>query len=391
MKKKKIVWITLLIVTFTLVSCIKDEAKNKECDILKAWVQSDEYASYFSDQNLMHKDNISSIENEITFTVRLGALQHLSHVPVYFEITSGATIEPANGSAQDFTAGPVTYTVTSEDGAWTRQYKVSFVEPSFPTFKFGFENVEVFDNVLTKSQYHIFYDFDESGQRQNFWSTPNPGAAVTLGFSHQPEDFPTYSVEDGYVGKGVCLETISTGLMGQQLKKPFSPGTIYFGKFILENLITNTTRTTQFGIRVTREPLRVTGYYKYTPGEKFIDKDSKEIVGRIDEGCIYALFYKNKDAQGKDYYIYAGDVVDQSRLGTIDNVYRYARIEKVISTDKWTYFEMYFDGLDVDPQEVADGAFNMALVFASSKDGSFFEGAVGSKLYIDEVEVTFKN
>ena len=31
-------------------------------------------------------------------------------------ITPGATIEPANGSVQDFTEGPVVYVVTSQDG-----------------------------------------------------------------------------------------------------------------------------------------------------------------------------------------------------------------------------------------------------------------------------------
>ncbi|MDY6250502.1 MAG: PCMD domain-containing protein [Bacteroidaceae bacterium] len=38
-----------------------------------------------------------------------------------------------------------------------------------------------------------------------------------------------------------------------------------------------------------------------------------------------------------------------------------------------------------------DGGYNLALVFSSSKTGDMFEGSVGSTLYIDKVEITFKN
>ena len=60
------------------------------------------------------------------------------------------------------------------------------------------------------------------------------------------------------------------------------------------------------------------------------------------------------------------------------------------ATDQWTRFEMFFEGKDADNKEVADNKFNLALVFSSSKDGAKFEGAIGSTLYVDEVEISFE-
>lgn len=62
MRKLKInsMWITLVFVScvLCLTSCIKDEAGNKECDILNAWVEGDEYAVYFNDKNQMKVSDI---------------------------------------------------------------------------------------------------------------------------------------------------------------------------------------------------------------------------------------------------------------------------------------------------------------------------------------------
>ncbi len=43
---------------------------------------------------------------------------------------------------------------------------------------------------------------------------------------------------------------------------------------------------------------------------------------------------------------------------------------------------------DVDKQ--INGKYNIALVFSSSANGAAFEGAVGSTLYVDEVEIVTK-
>ena len=385
-------WIAtaLLVGTSFLTSCIKDEAKNKECDILNAWVQGDELASCFSDKNQMRKSDISSIEKEITFTVR-SLLSLPKQIPVYFDVTPGATVEPASGSMQDFTAGPVTYTVTSEDGEWRRQYKVAFAEPVLPSFMFSFENVEVSDKTATGCSYHIFYEQSAVGQQKAYvWASGNSGASLTMTNS-QPADFPTSSVDDGYQGKGVCLKTISTGALGEWMRKPIAAGNLFLGNFIYENVLIDPLKCTQFGIPINRIPVRVTGYYKYKPGEKFTDLDMKEVPGRTDEASVYAVFYRNKDAEGNDYFLYGDDVEDLDNIVENNpNVMKVAQVKQLPAADKWTRFEMFFEGKDVDEQEVINDAYNLVLVFSSSKGGADFEGAIGSTLYIDEVELSFE-
>ena len=58
-------------ITFVLcccmISCIKDEAPNNECDIESAWVEGAELEKLFYKPADMRKENISSTETSITF------------------------------------------------------------------------------------------------------------------------------------------------------------------------------------------------------------------------------------------------------------------------------------------------------------------------------------
>ena len=143
-----------------MISCIKDEAPNNECDIESAWVEGSEWEKLFYKPADMRKENISSTETSITFIVRSMAMVP-TELPVNFKTTAKATIEPASGSLQDFTKGPVTYTVTSEDGQWKRAYKVAFTESLLPKSKFSYENVDTLEGgFLVLNKYHQFYELN---------------------------------------------------------------------------------------------------------------------------------------------------------------------------------------------------------------------------------------
>lgn len=376
---RHIYWFTLL---FSLLfsSCIKDELQNTECDILSAWVEGDLYDEYFYQPSQMQLSNISSAEREIVFTVR-SLISLPKQMPIFFTLTPGATIVPENGSIQDFSNGPVVYTITSEDGKWQRQYTVSFKEASLPTYKFSFEN---YTTIKSGSNfYHEFYEMDQSGNPQNLWASGNAGAVLTKKDS-KPEDQPTYSTPDGYRGRGVCLNTQDAGRLGNMFGKPIAAGNLFIGRFILENVLLDALKATEFGRLFDRAPLRVTGYYKYRPGKTFTNKNKKEVPGRIDEASIYAVFYRNKDDEGKDVFLYGDDVLSSP------HIVRKAQVASLPATDEWTLFEMFFEGDAVDPSILESQGYNMTLVFSSSKDGAAFEGAIGSELYIDEVEMYFE-
>ncbi len=365
---------------FLLSSCIKDELPNTECDIVSAWVEGAQYADNFYHPSQMRHDNISSSEREIVFTVR-SLFSLPQRLPINFTITDGASIEPASGSEQDFTSGPVTYVVTSEDGAWKRQYTVTFKEANLPTYKFSFENYETIES--NKNQYHEFYEVDQSGTRHYIWASGNPGAILTK-YGSKAEEQPTYSTPNGYAGRGVCLNTQDAGQLGRMFGKPIAAGNLFMGRFILENVLLDALKATEFGRPIDRVPIRVTGYYKYQPGAVFTDKDMHEIADRTDEASIYAVFYRNKDSEGNDVFLYGDDVL------TSPYIVRKAEVAALPPTSEWTRFEMFFEGDEVDEEILAAQGYNTTLVFSSSKEGASFEGAIGSELYIDEVEVSFE-
>ncbi|MBR1469679.1 MAG: PCMD domain-containing protein [Prevotella sp.] len=368
-----------------LSSCIKDEPLNQECDITSAWLEGDQYAVNFYQPSQMRQDNISTSEKEIVFTVK-SLLSLPDMLPVHFDLTPGATMVPANGSEQNFKNGPVTYTVTSEDGAWSRQYAVVFKEASLPSNKFSFEHVETVAGI-NWNYYHDFYELDAQGNRLNFWASGNPGAIMTKSNS-TAETQPTFSTEDGYVGKGVCMNTQSAGPLGEWIGKPIAAGNLFIGRFVVEKVLQDALKTTEFGRPFNRVPTRVTGYYKYKPGDEFtiLDENKKKVTvpGRVDEASIYAVFYRNKDSNGNPVLLYGDDVQ------TNPHIVRKAQVDALPPTDEWARFEMWFEGGDADPQVLAQLGYSMTLVFSSSKDGAMFEGAVGSTLYVDEVEVFFE-
>ena len=386
---RKFFWMLVVTLPCLMTSCIKDEAANKECDIESAWIEGEAYAQYFYDAAEMRKEYISSIQTDITFTVR--SLISLSkEIPLNLKLTPGATVSPANGSKQDFTAGPVTYTVTSEDGQWQRTYRVIFVEPALPVSKLSFENVEVrIPANKNDNSYHHFFEIDASGTRRDIWDSGNLGALM-LRTNTSPEELPTYSTPDGYTGKGVCLNTQLTGTIGALFNKPIAAGNLFMGKFDINKVFTDPLRGTQFGIEFDKDPIRVTGYYKYTPGSTFTDVRMNTVEGRVDEADIYGVFYRNRDAEGKPYYIYGDDVDSEEKLRANPQVYKIARVASLPPTDEWTRFEMFFEGRDVDSELLKSLGYNLTLVFSSSKRGAYFEGAVGSTLYVDEVEISFE-
>lgn len=369
----------LTLLTLLLTSCIKDEPQNMECDILEAWVEGDHLAQHFSQNSDMRISDVPSSTEQLTFTVRQRAA--LPPIAVHFKLTPGATISPANGSLQDFKNGPVVYTVTSEDGRWHRNYTVVFKESMLPSSKYDFEDFELSSN----SKYYVWFNKADDGTKEHIWASGNEGYMIAKP-NAASTDYPTVPDENGFDGHCIRLTTRSTGSWGKTFKKPIAAGNFFLGSFDSRFALTNTLKTTNMGIVYTKEPVKVTGYYKYTPGEVFTDKDFKEIDSRTDEPAIYAVLYLNHDEQGNEVMLH-GDDVRSSRY-----IVREAEVTSLPATDQWQPFEMTFEGsVPVDAALLANRGYNLALVFSSSKTGDTFEGSVGSTLYIDKVEITFKN
>lgn len=373
----------LLVCAFcaTLTSCFKDEPLNAECDIEYAYLHSDDPEATFY-QLTDSLVEVYSTDNVIEFGVKEDV--DLTALAPEFVITEGATIEPASGSVHDFSDNkPVSYTVTSQDGKWSRTYMVYINHrirtiDEIPTL--SFEN----SMLDTSQRYAVWYETAADGYEINAWATGNPGFAITAGDA-APSEYPSSVLEEGYEGRGVRLITRATGTLGALFGMPIAAGNLFTGTFNTLDALGSATKATRFGTPVSQRPLSFSGYYKYTPGEEVTGEDNKPIPGKIDAGDIYAILYRNTDSEGKAF------TLDGDNVKTSDQIVATAIIDEVKPTTEWTPFDINFTYKEqLDEQILRNYGYSLAIVFSSSINGAYFEGAVGSTLCIDEVKVSYE-
>lgn len=367
-----------LALSVQLSSCIKDESANAEADITKASVEVANGEMLFY-QDSDKEQTVSYATDKIIFRVRPTA--KLGEFAPTFTITKGATISPASGSVQDFSRGPVKYTVTSEDKQWTRTYFVSFAPANNDAREevlYGFEHVR-----LEQDKYHHWFELGSNGEELDIWANGNMGFSLTAG-SAPADAYPTSSTDAGYKGKGVVLTTRSTGALGAMFGKPIAAGNLFTGSFDFSQSFSNPLATTQFGTQINRIPLVFSGYYKYTPGAVLKDQNQKAITGEKDQAVLYAILYRNQDAEGNAVSL------DGSNIQTSPLIVGHAQLGLISEMREWTHFELPFTyTANVDEEALAKYGYSLAIVASSSAKGAEFIGAVGSTLWIDELMVKY--
>ncbi len=349
-----------LLFSVFLFSCIQSEAPNAEADILTCTVPDD----------ILKAE--PEIENEsVTLIVKSDA--DITNLAPVFTLTPGATINPASGTAFDFTT-PHTYTVTSEDKNWTKNYNVRCIVSGIST-EYHFETVSLEPKY---ERYQVFYDISSSGDVVN-WGSAN-SVYVLTNVANKMTDFPTSQADNGYEGKCAKLVTCSTGSLGSLVGMYIAAGNLFIGTFDSGSALTNPLKSTRFGKPFEHIPTYLSGYYKYQPGKEYTSK-GQVVPGKTDQGDIYAIFYETDDNVR---------YLDGTNALTSPNLIYVARISDLKPTDEWTHFYIPFvprPGKFVDKEKLKNGGYQLAVVFSSSIRGDYFEGAVGSTLYVDEVEV----
>jgi len=379
MNKKLKVTIVILFSLVALQSCFKDEPLNAECDIEQAYIHTDNPEEVFFNVT----DTIVNVPydaSQIVFNVRRHA--DVAALALHFRLTEGATIVPENGSVQDFSAGPVTYTVTSEDGQWNRTYMVSVNKVSTITeteIAIDFENYELDPDY---KKFYIWHNILGDGTLGNDWATGNPGYRLSKG-SAKPEEYPTTPIAEGLDGAALKLETCDTGPFGRMSNMRLAAGNMFLGLFDLNIALRQPLMATCFGIPFDKKPVKLSGYYQYTRGEKFQDDKGNTVEGRQDEGNIYAVLYRNHDTDGSEVVLHGDDVKTNSHIVALADL----RIPE--NATEWTPFEIDFNySSEIDPELLENRGYNITVVFSSSIDGAKFEGAIGSCLKVDKVRLT---
>lgn len=393
-----------------LASCIGSEPAGTECDIERCWIHLDEpeavfYHTYDTMAGTpMAADKpewkvIPSAADTVVFSARWDAHVH-APVPIYFQVTPGATLYQLvdgkevpfqNGTAVDLSATSVnehtvqTFVVRSEDGKWHRTYRV-FIQiqpmPSYPEegFLFHFDSYEL---EPIEGKYYLWKESNPFLQDVQ-WANGNPGYRLSVS-SARPEDYPTVPMAEGGVDGGPCLRlrTCDTGGFGRMVNMRLAAGNHFIGTFDVTNALKDALAATRFGLPFAHKPRLLRGFYRYTPGATVQSRNGQPIPEAVDECDIYAVFYRNVDAQGNQIQL------DGSNITSSPEIVAMARIDRSTIDRRgteWVPFSLPFVyQQEVTDEDIRQKRCSITIVFSSSQDGGNFIGAIGSTLWIDEV------
>jgi hypothetical protein len=385
MKTNKLLTTVLLLLSF--FSCNKEELLNSEADILSVeWPEN--VNPVFFGNPIISNDEIRIPINVSTQADQAAVEELLKHLALKLTLTQGAAVFPESGTAMDFSQKRLQhYTVTSEDGKWTKEYKASFFS-MFNNTTFNFEHYEIPDG----KKYHVFYEIAE-GEKQYVWASGNAGFALTAGTT-TAENYPTGAIATGgYLGtSGVKLTTCSTGGLGALVKKPIAAGNLFLGYFDPSIVLTKPLEATQFGVSTLQTSishLRFMG--KYQAGPEYKDAEGN-VLQKTDYADIYAVLYEAEtDAKGKPVMLNGTNIKTAPNIVAIallsENQREQLRVANIKTDDYRQITIPFVQKRNIDPTKRADGKYYLTVVFSSSAKGDLFEGAIGSALYIDDIEL----
>ena len=364
--------ITIPFFVFLLLSCIKEEGSYREADIESFTLPSD---IMLTSTVINQKDN-----NRVIITVN--DTTDLKNGKIIPEITlsPGAKIQPASGVEVQLQNYKTSYTVTAEDG---NEKIYTIVLEKYRPLLYDFEDWYEVSNTSGTRVYDMLSD--------QLWCNANKG--VTMVYRDNTL-FPTRRTTDSYSGKyGILLETVFGNRNPTTfiLDIPLYAGSAFRGVF--DTNLSDPVSSAKFGQNHPKslgKPVRFTGWYKYKSGEYYqtctVETSPKKhnvvdtIPGKKDELDIYAVMFKVPQGNdGKKIYLTAEDVQTSDRL-----------IAKAIISDRtekgdWTRFDIpfvYTEAIDYSRYD-----YKLAIVLSSSKRGAFYEGAIGSLLVVDEIEI----
>lgn len=299
----------------------------------------------------------------------------LSKLMPTIEVSEKATVTPASGAVQDFSNGKtVTYTVTAENGT-----KVTYTASVYGNVtSYDFENWS-YDTSMYPEKNQIYM--------ANGWASCNNAVALikytgALGGITYTGEYPIRPSDDAFTGeKAVLLESVDTqggNIFGQKVPK-VTAASIFLGSFNAMAAISDPMATTSFGIMYDKQPLKVTGYYKYTPGTEFYNANGELQEGVTDKCAMSAVLY---EVSSED------ETLNGSNIYTSDKIVAKAVFTSDKSVDTYTPFEL---NLEYAKAYDSSKKYKFAIIFSASADGASYNAAVGSKLLIDNVSVVNQN
>lgn len=318
---------------------------------------------------------INEESKTITFMVADTAkAEYLTALVPTIEVSEKATVTPASGVAQDFSNGKtVTYTVTAENGT-TVEYVASISgNASFYDFE---------------SWSYGMYPEEQDCPILNGWACCNDAVLLikkmgALGGITYEGEYPVRpSTDDVHAGeKALLLESVDTkggNIFGTPVPK-VTAATAFLGTFnAFGALGGDPMATTSFGVMYDKQPLKVTGFYKYTPGAEFYNANGELQAGVTDKCSLSAVLY---EVSSEDETLNGGNIY------TSDKIVAKAVFTNDKAVESYAPFELNLEYVkDYDSSKL----YKFAVIFSASADGASYNAAVGSKLLIDDVTIINK-
>ena len=400
MKKTSI--FAFVAVPLLLASCIAAERDNTECDIEEVSLHLDSPIDFFFHEYDTLQTVIST-ETDIVFTIR--SYVNIQSVPLSLRITEGASIYmiSEDGTETPFLSGsPVDFSnekvyhfrVVSEDKVWSRNYSISVVhdKPSEGNLFIDYESYH-----LDASGKYYVWDAPEVFPDAT-WKNGNPGFKISKS-SAKPMDYPsTPAVGEGPDGSDcVKLETCDTGPFGRMANMRLASGSMFNGIFDVGNALTAPLEATLMGSPYTHKPIQVRIWLRYERGNVFQDRDGKPVEGVVDEPDFYIVFYRNEDAEGNKVQLNGGDILTNPNivgLGRLPHHYNSDDSDQLSNdpihgvTEEWQEFTIpVVYRSEIDATILENQGYSIAFGSASSWQGGYFAGAIGSKLYMDNLQL----
>lgn len=308
-------------------------------------------------------------ETNATITFRVEEGSSVTALVPTIEVSAGATVTPGSGTSVSFANGSATFTVVAEDGT-TKVYTASCEMGSLVAYDFetwatpeGAMYPEVVNPVG--------------------WATCNDAVALIknlgfLGGITYTGEYPVRETADAHSGaKAAVLESVDTTggeIFGQVIPK-VTAGSMFLGIFNAMAAMADPMATTQFGIIYDKKPVKVSGYYKYTPGTDFYNADGELQADKKDACAISAVLYEVEKES---------ETLDGSNIYTSDKIVAQAMFTTGETVSEYTPFELNLEYVkDYDASKM----YKFAVIFSASADGAAYNAAVGSTLYIDDVTV----
>ncbi|MCR5819330.1 MAG: PCMD domain-containing protein [Bacteroidaceae bacterium] len=290
---------------------------------------------------------------------------------------SGKLYGSVNGNPLVLTEQEFTVAASSETSKLDLNFPALSIAYS-TVFRFSFDDYQL-------NSGNRYYEWNEhNASSGEWWSTGNPGFQLSVS-SATPLQYPTVPSEGDGVDGGSCvkLTTSDTGGFGKMVNMRIAAGNLFVGTFDVANALKDALKATQMGLPFAHKPQLLKGYYKFRPGEIYQDKNGNPVANSQDICDIYVVVYRNIDSDGNKVQLFGDDILTSPHIAGLARI-DHSQIDK--SGSEWVPFSLEIQyNSEISREDVENELYNTAVVFSSSIQGAYFEGAIWSTLWIDNV------